>query len=106
MDFGPVTVSNVSIKDKLLVTQRDLVTRLLKLLQTAPKDAMAAISKRYKELQVQYSCRMQPSLNPTSSFTPSYPYRSALNRPGSLCGTSTSVCRNRVSQNKVITTGL
>ena len=73
MDFGPVTVSNVSIKDKLLVTQRDLVTRLLKLLQTAPKDAMAAISKRYKELQVQYSCRMQPSLNPTSSFTPSYP---------------------------------
>ena len=55
MDFGPVVVSNVSIKDKLLVTQRDLVTRLLKLLQTAPKDAMAAANKRYKELQVQFS---------------------------------------------------
>lgn len=56
MDFGPVVVSNASIKDKLLVTQRDLVTRLLKLLQTAPKDAMAAANKRYKELQVQFLC--------------------------------------------------
>jgi hypothetical protein len=54
VEFGPVIVSNTSIKSKLLVAQRDLVTRLLKLLQTAPKDSMVAITKRYKELQVRF----------------------------------------------------
>lgn len=53
MDFGTVLVTNTAVKEKLVATQRDLVLRLLKVLQTVPRDAMVAVARRYKELQAQ-----------------------------------------------------
>lgn len=53
MDFGTVLVSNAAVKEKLLATQRDLVVRLLKMLQAVPREAMVAVARRYKELQAQ-----------------------------------------------------
>jgi hypothetical protein len=51
VDFGAIVVSTTAARDKLIAQQRDLVARLLKLLQTVPRDIVVTAARRYKELQ-------------------------------------------------------
>lgn len=52
VDLGAALVNTIAVRDKLLATQKDLVARLTKLLQSVPREMMVSASKRYKELQV------------------------------------------------------
>ena len=47
-----MAVNNAAVRDKLIATQRDLVARLTKVLQSVPRELMATAAKRYKDLQV------------------------------------------------------
>lgn len=50
MCFGPILVTVASLRERLLDHQGDLVKRLNKLVVSVPRDMVAAVTKKYKEI--------------------------------------------------------
>jgi hypothetical protein len=53
VDLGAVLVSHEALREKLIAAAKDLMLRLLRLLQTKPREIVAAASKHYKDIQAQ-----------------------------------------------------
>jgi hypothetical protein len=51
VDFGAVLVSNTVVREKLVATQKDFISRLIKAVQGIPRASMVATTRKYKELQ-------------------------------------------------------
>jgi hypothetical protein len=53
VDLGAVRVNNSAVRDKLITSASDLVSRLLRVLQTRPREIVAAAAKQYRDIQGQ-----------------------------------------------------
>jgi gentisate 1,2-dioxygenase len=81
MSFGPVHVTVTALRDRLIEHQEDLVKRLNKLVLSVPRDLVAAVTKKYKDITAAL-------MSKPSTIEEVEAQRSLIeNLPNKVCGT-------------------